>query len=59
MVHYLGLKQIFGHYIATENLSFHVFLTVILLPKNIQSSFIHSDSAPKENLNGNSCCELY
>ena len=39
MVHYLGLKHIFGHHIATENLSFHVLLTVTLLPKNIQSSF--------------------
>ena len=39
MVHYLGLKHILGHHIATENLSFHGFLTVILLPKNIQSTF--------------------
>ena len=38
-LHYLALKHCFAHKIARENLSFHVFLTVVLFPKNIQSNF--------------------
>ena len=38
-LHYPALKHSFAQQIAREKFSFYVFLTFILLPRNIQSNF--------------------